>query len=490
MDDSKLFVYWGFNAKISSPHNFFYSLKLRQRKGSKIFVVDVRNSETVRKADVWLKPRFGTDMHLALGIANYMIEHFLYDAKFVEEYTYGFETFAKYVKKFSLEYVEAKTGISKREITQFAEEYARLKPSIIFIGYGLQRRYGGGETVRAISLLPALAGVHRGFYYGNVDGLKMDLSYLTGSFLGKPSRVIPQSKVGEFISKGEFKFVYIHLVNPAATHPNADRIIEGLLRDDVFVVVHETHWSETAKFANVVLPAPTWLEKDDFIFSYWHNYGVFNRKLFEPKGDAISERDVMVKIAERLGIENEALFEQPLDALRRALSEKVSSQAVEGDIVEIPYRKLDEYQTSSGKIEFYCRNAEVFGVDPLPKPVDLPESGEYPLILITSSHPLYTHTQFEEIYGYIPPKIFTSKEDAIEYGLNEGDQVRVESVIGSVLMEVGVDDSLPQGICFAYKSAYTLDGKRISFITNDDVSELGGATINTTFVRLIRVDGK
>jgi len=482
--NSKLLIYWGFNAAVTSLHNFLLAVKLRRERGVKIAVIDSLKTETARKADIWLRPKFGTDVYLALGIANYLVENELYDTEFVRNYTKGFEKFKEYIGDFTLEFIEEKTGIPKEEIENFAEIYAKLKPNIIHIGYGLQRRIGGGETVRAISLLPALIGLHRGFYYSNTDGLEIDIDYIRGTWLGSPSKIIPQSKIGTYLKNGDFRFVYIFLTNPVATYPNAETIKEGLLRDDVFVVVHETHWTDTAYCADVVLPAPTWLEKDDFVASYWHNYIGFSKKVIEPLGESKSELEVMWEIANRLGYKLEALFEDPYNVVKECIGEKTYQKLLTDGWDKLPYRKLNEYQTMSGKIEFTSSIAIKFGLSILPKPMEIKIPAEYPFTLVSSASLKYTHTQFEDVYGEIPPIILVSHEDMMKLGLSNGDIVTVKSKLDEVKLIVKESDKVPPGIVFTIRSCKTLDGKRVNALTTNETNELFGSSLNTTFVNL------
>lgn len=484
----KLIVYWGFNAAVTNLHGFLLAEKIRRKSGLKIVAISSLKDETAEKADIWLRPKYGSDAFLALGVANYVIEHKLYDKEFIEKYTYGFDRFREYVKKFTVNYVAKITNIPENKIINFAELYARLKPNAIYIGYGLQRREGGGETVRAISLLPALVGQHRGFYYSNTDGLQIDFDYLLGINLGKPSRIIPQSKVGEFVSKGEFKFIFIFLTNPVATYPNAGLIKKGLCRDDVFVVVHETHWTDTALCADVVLPAPTYLEKDDVVFSYWHNYCALSKKIIKPLGESKTELEVMRLIAQKLGIKHSFLYEDPYQALRKALGSEVFQELIRGKIVKIPYKKLEEYQTLTKKIEFYSLTAMSKNFPPLPSPNIIPVDKEYPLILVSSANIKYTHTQFEDVYGPLPPLLYVSSEDAKKYDLRENEVVKVCSKYGCVKLKIKVSERVPQGVVFTYRSCTTVDHKRINEITSPEEDSLGGATLNTTYVKVIKSD--
>jgi len=486
INKAELLVYWGFNPAVTSIHNFQLALKLRRERNVKIVAIDILETETVKVADLWLRPKFATDIYLALGIANYIIENKLYDRDFIDKYTTGFDEFKRYVSKFTLDVVSKKTGVPKYLIKRFAKLYAQSKPNIIFIGYGLQRRIGGGETVRAISLLPALIGVHRGFYYSNTDGLNIDIPYVRGAWLGNPSRIIPQSKLGEFLKRGDFKFVFICLTNPVATYPNSKAIKDGLLRDDVFVVVHDTHWSDTALYADVVLPAPTWLEKADVMISYWHDYIGISKPLLRPLGESRSEIEVMREIARRLQIEDESLFEDELSILKKILDPITYETLIRKGYARIPTRKIDEYQTPSSKIEFASTIALKNNLHQFPEPINIVTPRDYPYVLVCISSLKYTHSQFEDVYGDIPPFLFISEKDMVELGIKEGDIVVLENEKGRVKLIARKSNAVPEGVVFAFKACRTLEGKRINEIVSDMINELNGATLNSTFVRLIK----
>ena len=482
---SKMIIYWRFNAIVTNLHGYMLADEAR-RRGARIVVVDPLKTETARKADLWLRIRHGSDGHLALGIANYIVEHELYDKEFIEKYTYGFEEFKEYVSRYSLAYVSEVTGLERSEVVEFAEHYARFKPSIIYMSYGLQRRHGGGEVIRAISLLPALIGIHRGFYYSNTEGLKLDLGSLSGEDLGSPSRIVSQSKIGEHLERGEFKFVFIFLTNPAATYPNAAKIIKGLSRGDVYVVVHETHWTDTARYADIVLPAPTHLEKDDVVYSYWHNYLGLSRRIMKPIGEARTEITFMHMLARELGISEAKIYEDPWNALKKTIGGTLYERLLRENIITLPYKSLDNYPTPTGKIEFRSTKAEELGLPPIPKPELLNPPPEYPYVLISSASPLYIHTQFEDVYGNIPPIIMMSEEDMKVRRINDGDVVIVASSRGEVEMIAKKSERVPPGIVYTYRSCTTLDGRRINEITSDDVDRLGGSTLNSTFVNVRR----
>ncbi|MDI6904615.1 MAG: molybdopterin-dependent oxidoreductase [Candidatus Bathyarchaeia archaeon] len=187
------------------------------------------------------------------------------------------------------------------------------------IGIGLQKSLYGAESVRAISLIPALIGLHRGFYYTNSNGWTTNLSYLTGeSLTNKKVKVVSQVALGRHLENGEFKFVYIYNMNPVETLPNQNAVRNGLTRNDVFVVVHDTHWTETAKHANLVLPAPTFFEKEDIVISYSHRYVQKSQKVIEPLGESKSELWIASQLAKRLNLKQEWLHEDPWKTVEKA----------------------------------------------------------------------------------------------------------------------------------------------------------------------------
>jgi len=402
MDKLKVIVFWGFNPFSSSIHIWHKAMELRARECT-IVVIDVRRSETVKYSD-FLQPRPGSDGVLTLGISKYLIDNGKVDMEFIKKYVYGFNLFVKHVEKYSLEFVERVTNILRSEIVKLAELLCEKKPFAIFIGYGLQRGFGGGEIVRAIASIPALLGIHRGFYYSNTDGLPINFSAIEGQDLGLPSRIISMEKVGTYLARGEFKFVYIHLQNPAATLPNALKVIEGLKRNDVFVVVHDTHWSDSARLTNIVLPAPTYLEKLDVVYSYWHNYLYLNEPVIDPLGESLSEYQVMCELAKALKISDfDKVCLDPIELLKLGLGTEVLDMLLKYKVIELKPRPGGEYQTSSGRIELYSLAAERECLPPLPSPPGGETLHENEFLLISSTHRLYTHAQFEDIYGPIPP---------------------------------------------------------------------------------------
>ena len=272
-------LFWGNNARVSSPHLWALSLRARKEKGTTLVSIDPRESETSEISDLWVNPRPGSDVALFYGIALYLIEHHKVAGKFIEEWTTGYDKFLEEVKNWTPKRVEKVTNLAWEKVEELCEILVEKPPVGFMIGLGLNKSSYGAEATRAVSLLPALLGQHRGFHYSDSKGRFVDWGYIDGSKMSsKRSKVVEQVSVGSRLNSGEFKFVFVKGSNPALTLPNQNLVRAGLSREDVFVVVHETHWTETAKLADAVLPAATYLEKSDLNLSDHHLYTRFLRK--------------------------------------------------------------------------------------------------------------------------------------------------------------------------------------------------------------------
>ena len=482
----RLIVFWGFNAAVSSPHLWSLALEAR-RRGALIAAVDPRRSETARLADLWLAPRPGSDAALAYGIAYQLIRRGYVDEDFIEKWGYGYEAYRERALQWDPGRVEEATGVEQRLVERLAEAYGERKPSATLIGFGAQKTVMGAETVRAVALLPALLGIHRGFYYSNSGAWLVDLGYLTGEALSpRKPRVVSQVALARHIAEGEFKFIYIYGTNPAATLPAQEMLRRGLARRDVFVVVHETHWNETTAYADVVLPAPTFLEKDDVVLSYSHSYVRLSRRVAEPLGESRSEVWVSRRLAELLEVKETWVYEDPWRALEKSMEGALENgdfkDLLEGRVLRLKARPRDEYPTPTGKIEFYSTRAEETGLDPLPS---ASTGGGEGFTLLNSSHPLYTHTQFREVYGPIPPIVHINPSDAARLGIRDGDRVALYNERGEVVVKAIVTSDVPPGVLWAPKLLTGLNGQPLNVLAPLRAQRIGrGSTFNSIKVRV------
>ncbi len=485
----KAITFWGFNAAVSSPHQWALALKAREESGATLVVVDPRGSETARRADVWLRPRPGSDVALAFGLARCLIEGEYVELDFIEERTYGYDDFREEVLRWTPNRVEEFTRVNWERVEELGEMYGYNLPSAMMIGLGLQKSIFGAESVRAISLIPTLLGQHRGFYYTNSGGRFLDFPNLTGEGLAKQKRrVVNQVSLGGLLEAGEFGFVYVNGMNPAVTLPDQGAVRRGFSREDVFLVVHDTHWTETARYADIVLPVPTYLEKEDVVISDSHPYVRKSERAVEPLGESRGEIWVMRALAERLGLGEAWLYEDPWEAFGKtaegAFEDGTLADLTAGKTLRLRSRPKDAYQTPTGRIEFVSKTALESGLSPLPVQLPLPaHDGKY--TIITSGSPNYLHTQFRDVYGPIPAVVWMNREDAEAMGALDGDPVSLKNELGTVSVRIKVTDGVQRGVLWSPRLLTGQNGAPQNILFSSSTQEIGGGPIfNSTRVEI------
>ncbi len=478
LQEMDVITFWGNNAKVSSPHQWSFASKARKNREAIIVDVDPRKSPTSEAADIWLNPRPGSDVALAYGIARYIILNRGVDRKFIDEWTDGYENFEKEALSWTPNRVEQVTGLSWNQIETAGDLYINKRPAAFMIGLGLQKSCQGTEAVRAISLLPALLGYHRGFHYSDSNGRFVDWAYLCGSSLTqKKGKVVNQVSIGPRLESGEFKFVFVLGSNPAVTLPDQTSVRKGLSRDDVFVVVHDTHWSETTYFADINLPAATYYEKTDVNFSDHHLYSRLSNKVIEPLGESRHEIKVMQEIASRLKLSESWLYEDPWQALgialKEAFTEKSLADILNGEVLKLKLRPNNEYQTQSGKIEFSSSRSFEIGVQEIPVQTELKmDGGRY--LLLNSSIPNYTHSQFTDVYGPIPQIVWINKEDAGKSKIHDGNEVLLYNELGEVRVKAIVNEKVSKGVLWAPRPLTGLEGSPLNVLAPGTPQIIGG----------------
>jgi anaerobic selenocysteine-containing dehydrogenase len=486
LPDMRLITLWGHNAKVSSMHQWALIMKA-QDKGAKIVVVDPRRSESTEKADLWIKPRPGTDVALTYGVARCLIENGYVDDDFIKLFAVGYESYRDEALKWLPSRVESLTGLEWGEVEELAQLMGENKPSVIFMGIGIQKSTQGAEAIRGVSLLPALTGQHRGFYYTNSRARFVDFGYLNGSSQSETKwRTVSQPGLGALLRKGEFQFVYIVGMNPVVTLPDQVAVREGLSRDDLYVVVHDTHMTESCDYADAVLPAPTFLEKEDVSISDCHPYTRFSNRCIEPIGESRTEVSVMREIALRLGRIEQWLLEDPKEALSKALRDAFETRTLEqffsGADLKLRERSREEYQTPTGRIELYS-SAAVEPITPLPK--QLPISGEDSFTLLNSALPHWTHSQFREVYGVIPLIVWVNKVDAEELGIVDGESVTLFNSGGEIEVKAIVGDKVDRGVLWSPRPLVDHLGRSQNALTIGQPQALGGGPrYNSTQVKI------
>ncbi len=352
----------------------------------------------------------------------------------------------------------------------------------------MQKSWFGAEAVRGVSLLPALLGYHRGFYYSNSRGRFIDFGYLTGESLAvRKGRIVSQVALAERLEAGEFRFVYVVGMNPALTLPGQSAVRKGLSRDDVYVVVHDTHLTETCRFADAVLPAATYLEKEDIVIADSHPYTRFCSRAVNPLGESREETWVMRELINRLKLDEKWLHENPIDATKKAMEHSFEDgtcqDLLDGAVLRLKQRKKEEYPTPSGKIEFFS-SVVGEGINSLPVQLPISRIGDT-FILLNSALPQYTHTQFRDVYGPIPLVVWMHPADAESRSIQQGTEITLFNASGELDLVVVVTDRVPQGVLWSARPLEDNSGKPQNSLVSSSPQRIGGGpSFNSTQVKV------
>ena len=316
MTETKLFIFWGINAVSTNMHQIMIAQKAR-KKGAKIVVIDVHKNQTGRLADWFIPILPGTDGALALGIMHILYKENWVDQSFLEQYTIGYEELEEHVAQYNPEMVSAITGVPVEDLYELAKMYGTTSPSMIRIGNGLQHHDNGGMIVRTITCLPALTG-----QWGLKGGgaLKSNSDYLTHNLAAlerpelqeKPTRRFNMNLLGQVLLEESepVRSLYVYNSNPAVVAPEANKVREGLAREDLFTVVHDLFLTDTALYADIVLPATSAFENTDLFTSFWHHYIHLQEPVIEPLGESKSNPDVFRLLAEAMGFDEQAFKDE------------------------------------------------------------------------------------------------------------------------------------------------------------------------------------
>ncbi len=487
LEEKKTIVFWGFNAKTSSPHQWSLATRARRVNDAKIIVIDPRESETSEYANLWLGPQPGSDVALAYGVARYLITEGHVDLDFIETYTHGYEAYKKEALSWTPDRVEAVTGVDWRGVEEMCKVLTMEGSPVFMIGLGLNKSQVGAESCRAVSLLPALLGEHRGFYYSNSRGRCINLD-AEGAFLTKKKpRTVSMVSLGERLARGEFKFVYVFNMNPAMTLPDTINVVRGFNREDVFLVVHDTHLTETVDLANVVLPATTYLEKDDIIISDNHPFVRVARKAIEPQVKSLDEHILMKIMAKGLDVTEAWVNTDPwLDmaiGFKDAFSDGDFDDLLMGKTLTLRSKPRKLYQTVTGRIEFSSKSA-MDGVSPYPVQIGM-DMGEDEFIMLNSSLPQYLHTQFRDVYNDIPCTGWINPNDATQLNLNTGEPVTLFNKWGKLHITLEPTTKVPQGVIWCPRELKDSEGNHQNSLTPGTAQRIGGgAFFNSVKVKI------
>jgi len=511
---ARYIIAWAANIHGNNVHLWPFVEEAR-RNGAKLVVIDPYRTRTAKVADWHIPIHPGTDAALALGLMRIIIEEGLYDEDYVARHTHGFAALRDHVQPYTPEHVADLTGIPAADIERLAHEYATTSPAVIRVNYGIQRSQNGGAAARAVCMLPALIGAWKqvggglqlstsGAFPFNGEALERP-DLMLASPLGRPARIVNMSRLGHALTEltsPPVKAFFVYNSNPAAIAPNQNAVLRGLLRNDLFTVVHEQFLTDTTDFADIVLPATTFLEHKDFQGAYGHYFLQMSEQAIEPLGEARSNVWLFGQLGQRMGF-TEPCFRDSVDELIEqalALDPTTREQLEEKKRIRrdfcLPFAQ-GVFATPSGKVEFYSSALAAQGLDPLPTfhPPDESRRGvhahTFPLEFLPRKADNYMNSTFANLPGHqkmeTPGIVAMHDGDAGAREIREGDWVEVYNSRGTIRLRARLDGSVPAGVVAASLNWNKLStsGGNVNALTSERLTDLGrGATFYSTLVEV------
>jgi anaerobic selenocysteine-containing dehydrogenase len=543
---SRYIILWACNTLSTNLHHWPFIAEA-QKRGAKIVVVDPVKTRTARQADWHIPIKPGTDGALAMAMINVITAEKLVDRDYVEQYTVGYDELVERAKQFPPEKVARITGIPADDIRTLAREYARTRPSVIRIGVAVERHSGGGQTVRALTCLPALVGAWR-----DVGGGILQLpiwafpvkweALMRPEWINPGTRVLNQWKLGAALT-GELKLdppiqsLFVYNANPMVVAPEQEKIIEGLAREDLFTVVSEHFVTDTARYADFVLPATTQMEQYEIMFSWGHFYLSLNQRAIAPRGEAVPNTELFRRLAAAMGLDDpffkrsdEQMAVESLDWSSPALAGITMKQLERDGYARLNVGTPDTYAphaqgnfpTPSGKVELKASMAaggnfvlplfrqgsnefqDGTAVDPLPTYIPPQESSDtnqtlsakYPLNLLTPKNHAFLNSGYANIarqLGHAGEQcVMIHPSDARIRGIAEGERIEVFNDRGRFQAEAQVSDEVRPGVIVSplgYWASVSPGGRSANVVNASRYADLGrGPTFSDTLVEVRRLE--
>lgn len=494
---TKLFIMWGINAVSTNMHQVMLAEKAR-KNGAQIVVIDVHKNQTGRWADWFIPVLPGTDTALALGLMNVLFAENMVDTAFMEQYTVGHEELREHVRQYDPSTVSAITGVPEDDIYRLARLYGQTSPSLVRIGNGLQHHDNGGMCVRTIACLPALTGQWLvqggGAMKGNKGFLEHNKQTLQRPdvLVNKQTRRINMNVIGNALLKLDppIRSMFVYGCNPALVAPEGNKVKKGLEREDLFTAVHDLFLTETAAYADIVLPATSAFENTDFYTSYWHHYMQLQKPVIAPYGDSKSNVDVFRLLAKGMGYEDEMFGDTEEDMIRQALDYPANPYLrtiTYENLVEKNYLKADvtprfieKLPTPSGKIELYSKQLESLGYPPLPTYTPIVVESSYPYLYVPGPNHNFLNSTFSNNAKHVKlekfPRLFMNTTDAESAGIGDGDKVRVWNDRGECELTVSVGETVLAGVVVSQGLWADMAGSKhhVNALTPDRIADMGG----------------
>lgn len=514
--DARLIIIWGGNPVVSNLHGWRF-MQEAKRRGARLVCIDPWRTQTAEKCDLHLAPMPGTDTALALAMMQVLIEADLVDHDYIARHTLGFAQLAERVKACSPEWAAPLTGLPADAIRALALDYGNTRPSAIRLNYGLNRCHGGGMAVRNIACLPALTGAWRhpagGALLSTSGNFPVDQHALERPDLypdpqRHPPRHINMSQIGEALLDERdppVKAIYVYNSNPVAIAPDSNRVRAGFMREDLFCVVHELFQTDTADYADILLPATTQLEHRDVHKAYGHLYAVDNQPAIAPLGEAKSNSEVFRLLSRAMGFTDAALADSD-DAIAAVAFARRDTRALGLDtaaLAERGWARLNlprpfapfaagGFPTPSGKCEFFSESLAAAGLDPLPawvppleSPVSSPElAARYPLAFLSPPARNFLNTSFANLPRFLKqeggPTLEINPLDAAGRGLVEGQRLRIFNDRGAFHARAVITERARPGVVVSpsiWWQKLSGDGANANAVTSSALTDMGGGPV-------------
>lgn len=523
LENAGLIVLWGKNPAETNIHQMAFIERALER-GARLVVIDPRRTESAERAELLVQPRPGSDGALALGIANRLVESGAIDREFIAAHVLGFPEFARMVRDCTPEWTERATDVPARYVERLADAIGSIRPMTICAGFGMQRYANSGQTMRALIALAVITGnIGRpgaGWQFANLqshifDAVRDPLAFYPPARPGGPVRVsVSTARLGRDMLDTRdppLKMAWVERGNPVTQNPETHTVLRAFRSLELRVVVDQ-FMTDTAREADLVLPAKSMFEQSDVIGAYWHPYIQLKQKVLEPAGEVKPESEIYALLAARVGIPPEVVVENfpgTSDAEVEAwLERKLAPHAGlslerlrQGPVLAPGSREIAfgdfVFPTPSGEIELLSREAEErWGADPLPVYREPDEfralrapGAKYPLCLLTPNTKDRIHSQFgnlrliRAVSG--EPHALIQPQDARMRGIGEGDMVRIFNDRGAIRVRARLDHSLKRGCVCVHNGWWLAEGGGVNFLSLGRETDMGhGAAFHDTLVEV------
>jgi anaerobic selenocysteine-containing dehydrogenase len=494
-DEARLIIFWGSNAITSSVH-FWARAQQAKRRGATLVAIDPYRSLTAEKCHTHLALLPGTDSALALGLMHVLIRDGLIDRDYVARHTLGFESLSERVGLYDPVRVASICGITAGEIESLAHLYGTTRPALIRANYGMQRARGGGMATRNIACLPALVGAFRdacgGFFLSTGGNFEIDKRALERPDLlaGRTPRTVNMSTIGHALLDhgAPIRALIVYNSNPVAVAPDSTRVVQGFGREDLFTVVLEHFQTDTADYADILLPATTQLEHLDVIKPYGHYYMVANNPAIAPLGESKPNTEIFRLLAKAMEFTEPCFSDSDETIAQAAVAKDWDFEAVRAagwKRMGLPAGTArfaqGGFNTPSGKVEFFSARAQALGLDPLPDYVAPQEDTRsaaavrFPLAMISPPARNFLNSSFVNVRSLRAaegePWLDIHPDDASVRGIIQGNYVRVFNERGSLELRARVTDRARRGVVVGLSvwwKKLARDGKNANELTSSD----------------------